>query len=178
MQIFSIGLWKGRGLLAFRHLIFFGEGMIRLFHWLYTFWIMSNQTSCSFCLRVWTVRSSLAASNMLLIFFIPKWILMFSRLSKHEHPLLQGNHCCLHFRAQSWISSHLEEQHRNWCRAMEVQIHPYSEQVCKYSCFRKESLWRIGFTLAAQMLQGVSPFIFHAGHILNKSTVFPATSKA
>lgn len=44
--------------------------MIQLFHWLYTFWIMSSQTSCSFCLRVWTVRSFLAASNIFLIFYI------------------------------------------------------------------------------------------------------------
>lgn len=36
------------------------------FHWLYTFWLMSNLTSFSFCLCVWTVRSYLAASNIFL----------------------------------------------------------------------------------------------------------------
>lgn len=36
---------------------------------------------------------------------------MFSRLSKHKLALLQRKHCCLLFKSQSSISSHVGEQH-------------------------------------------------------------------
>jgi len=41
-----------------------------------------------------------------------------------------------------------------------------------YRCFRKASLWRICYTQASQMLQGVAPLRCHAAHGLNKSAPF------